>query len=125
MQLKTILGFPSFYNVVKDQKMPIKTAYKLSRLAKSIETEIQFYQEKLREIIQKHAILDEEGQPVFTEGKEAVKLIEGHETECYTEIQELQDLDVEIPDITFTLDEFANVELTLDEMNNFMPFIQD
>ena len=50
MQLKTILGFPNFYNVVKDQKMPIKTAYKLSRLAKSIETEIQFYQEKLREI---------------------------------------------------------------------------
>lgn len=125
MQLKTILGFPNFYNVVKDQKIPIKTAYKLSRLAKSIETEIQFYQEKLREIIQKHAILDENGQPVFTEENGGVKLIEGHETECYTEMQELQDLDVEIPDITFTLDEFANVELTLDEMNNFMSFIQD
>ena len=47
-QLYTILNFPQFYANTSSVRLPIKTAYKLSRLQSAISTEIEFYQNKTR-----------------------------------------------------------------------------
>ena len=125
MQLKmqAIINFPVFYETVKSQKLPLKIAYKLAQLSRAIDTEVVFYQEKLRSIIQEYAQLDENGQPVPTDDGHGIKLRPGTETTCISTMRELQEIDVTLPDITFNLGDFNNIELTVEEISALMPFI--
>lgn len=125
MQLKmfNILGFSTLYETVKAQKLPMKTAYKFAQLSRAVEVELQFYQEKFNSIIREYGLVNENGQLVPTEDGTGIKLRPGAESDCYAAIGDLQVIDIELPDITFTIDEFANVELTITEMDVLMPFM--
>lgn len=127
MQLKMqeILGFASFYDTVKSQRLSMKTAYKLTQLAKAIDGELQFYREKLQAIIQEYAVLDDNGQPVSTEDGAGVKLRPGTEAECYAAMYELQEVEVTLPDTKFHIEDFGDVELTTAEIGAVLPFIED
>lgn len=124
IKMQNILNFSSFYNTVRSQKLSIKIAYKLAQLAKAIDTELQFYQEKLREIILEHGELDEHGNPIPTEDGMGIKVRPEAEKECFAAIYELQDIDVELPDIQFSIDDF-DVNLSVDEIQVLLPFIKD
>ena len=125
IKLIEVTDFSTFYNSVKNQKLSIKTAYKLTLLAKSLDTQLQFYREKLQEIIREYAAFDENGQPITIENGQGIKLRDGVDMDCARAMAELQNMEVTIPDIKFSLDEFANVELTTTEMASIMPFIED
>lgn len=127
MQLKMqeILGYTVFYDTVAKQKLPLKTSYKLAKFSKAVETELQFYQEKLRKIIFDYALLDEQGEPILLEDGSGVKLRPGVDKECNEAMEELQNIEVNIPDFNLTLDELESLELTLVEMNYILPFITE
>lgn len=127
MQLKMqdILGFTSFYDTVKSQKLTMKTAYKLAQLAKAIEGELQFYREKLQAIVAEYGMLDDEGRPVPTEDGNGIKLRSGTEEACFIAMKELQDIEVTLPDITFSINDFDGVELTVADMGTMLPFMAD
>lgn len=122
-KLSDILGFTELYQTLKSQKVSAKTAYKLSRLSRAIATETDFYYSEIQKIISEYAVLDENGNPAQTEDGQGIKIQQGKEVECTEKIQELQNLEVEIPDITFTLEELGNIEFTIDQMNEFSKFI--
>lgn len=122
LQMQEIINFSVFYDVVKTQKVGIKTAYKLAQLSRAIETEMQFYREKLQSIILEYGQLDSNGLPIPTDDGGGVKLRAGVEAKCFSAIEELQSIEVTLPDIKFTFEEFENVELTVEEMNAAMPF---
>lgn len=126
MQVKftNITNFNIFYDAIKGAKLPIKTSYNLAKLARAIEEEVQFYREKFRELIFEYAELDENGSPIFLEGGEGVRLKTGSEEECGRKINELQNMEVELPDIKFSFDEFEGVELTLDQMQAALSFFE-
>lgn len=126
MQVKftNITNFNTFYDAIKGAKLPIKTSYNLAKLARAIEEEVQFYREKFRELIFEYAELDENGSPIFLEGGEGVRLKTGSEEECGRKINELQNMEVELPDIKFSFDEFEGVELTLDQMQAALSFFE-
>jgi hypothetical protein len=127
MQLKMqdVLGFVTFYETVKNQKLTMKTAYKLAQLARAVESESTFYRESLSKIIDQYGQKNELGEPIHTEDGTGVKLITGKEEECYKAILELQNVDIELPDIQFDIEEFANIELTVTEMGAILPFLKD
>ena len=125
MKLNQLLNFSSFYNVVRTPKLPFKTAYKLSKLATAIETEIGFYREKMQEIANEYGQKDENGNLVFTPDGRDIMLIPETQFECRQKIAELEDLDVELPDIKFSVEEFADTTLSLDELPPILPFIED
>ena len=127
MQIKasTILDFANFYQKVKSSKMSIKTSYKLAKLATAIEAEVAFYREKLQTIIQTYGEFDENGQIIQIENGNGVKIKPGSEVECAGAIRELENLEVTLPDITFELDEFDNIELTPEEIVSIIPFINE
>ena len=103
----------------------MKTAYKLARLARNIEIEQQFYHEKLQEIIQNYAIINDDGQFIPTEDRRGVKIKPGSEVECEQNINELLELEVELPDIFFSINDFDGIELTTEQMMVMLPFITD
>jgi predicted transposase YdaD len=127
MQLKMqdILNFVSFYDLTRSQKLSIKTAYRLARLAKVIEEEVQFYREKFQVILQEYGEKNENGQLVPTEDGSGVKLIQGMEEACFSAIHDLQELEVTLPDIKFNLEEFGDMELTTNDIGSILPFIEE
>ena len=127
MQLKMqqLLGFSGFYEAVKSEKISMKTAYRLSQLASAIDKELQFYREKLKEILEKYGEKDEKGEFVPTADGGGFKLRPGTDYDCFKDMQELQEIEVELPDIKFHIDDFGNAELSTAVISAIVPFIED
>jgi hypothetical protein len=123
--MQEILGFTSFYNTVKSQKLSMKTAYRLAQLARAIEGEIQFYNAKLREIVLEYGLIDDNGQPVPTEDGGGIKLRPGTEEACFVAMKDLQDIEVTLPDIKFHIEDFGDIELSTIEIGAILPFIEE
>lgn len=125
LRMQDILGFASFYDTVKSQKLTMKTAYKLAQLAKAIEGELQFYREKVQAIVAEYGLIDEEGRPLPTEDGSGIKLRPGTEDQCFNAMKELQEIEVTLPDIKFHIEDFGDVELNMAEMAAILPFIEE
>ena len=124
LKMYQIVDFPSFFEKVKSQKLSFKTSYHLTILAQEIEKHLNFYQEKFRELIMQQSAKDDDGNPKPTEDKQGVILVEETMQEAYAKLAELRGLDVELPDTKFSIDDFADVELSPIEMNSILPFIE-
>lgn len=124
MKIYDTLALQNFYASVQDKKMPIKTAYKLGRLAKRVEEEAQFYSKEFARIIEEYG-LKEKGQLVYSDDMSSIKVIPGKEEECNEKISELRELEVDLSQFEFSIDEFDSLELTLAEMSGILPFIKD
>lgn len=125
MKIYQIIQFSSFLNVVRTPKLPFKTAYKLSKLSKAIEDEVAFYREKMQELINEYGQKDEDGNLIFIDNGQSIALKPETQAECYAKIAELEALDIELPDIKFSVDEFADTTLSLEELQPILPFIED
>lgn len=124
MKMYEILDFSKVYNSIKDEKMSIKTAYKLNKLIKKIEEENNFYNIKFHEIIEQYAEKNDQGEYQYID-ENSIKIKEGKEQECYRKVSELQNLEIEIPNITFSIEELGDINLTIDTVNMLMPFIEE
>lgn len=125
IKLVEILNFQSFYETIKNKKLPIKTAYKFTKFFNKVDEEIVFYQTKIREISEAYGERDEKGDLVFLEDGRGVKVQESKIAECQKEIQDLTTLEVEIDDISFSTSELEGLELTVEELYPVMSFIVD
>ena len=104
--------------------MSIKTAYKLNKLIKKIEEENNFYNIKFHEIIEQYAEKNDQGEYQYID-ENSIKIKEGKEQECYKKVSELQNLEIETPNITFSIEELGDINLTIDTVNMLMPFIEE
>lgn len=123
-QMLNITNFAVFYNEVKETKLSFKTLLKLSNLSKAIEEKLEFYQEHFQAILKEYGELDENGNLIPTEDGRGIKVRSGTEVECMTKINELQTLEVELPDIVFDIEEFGDIEMTLEVFNIITPFLK-
>ena len=67
---------------------------------------------------------DEQGNPNPTEDGQGGLLTEETMQEAYTKLNELRELDVELPDTKFSPDDFDTIEISPEEMMLIMPFIE-
>jgi hypothetical protein len=125
LKMYQVIDFPSFFEKVKSQKLPFKTTYRLTLLANEVQKHNEFYQENFRNLLLEYSQKDENGNPVPTEDGQGVLLVEETTNEAYAKLAELRDLDVELPDVKFSPDDFGDIELSLMEMTVIMPFIEE
>ena len=117
IKLTEAVALMEFANSLKEKKMPIKIAFKFNNLILIVRGHHDFYIEKLNEIIQEYGEKDKEDNLIMTEDKMGYKIKKGLENECQEKINELSDLEVDIPDnINFTLDELSDLEVNLQEI---------
>lgn len=124
MKLFEVLELQNFYSLIKDAKLPIRTTYKLTRLMRQVEQETQFYQTEFAKIVEEYA-LKENGQYVYSDDMTSIKIIAGKEEECGNKILELKNLDVDLSDFSFSIDEFEGLDLTISQLNSIIPLITD
>ena len=125
LKMNEIINFGYFYEEVKDKKLSFKVLFKLSNLAKAIDEKTLFYREKLQEIFKEYGEFDENGNLVPTEDGRGIKVRSGTEQDCLAKINELQSLDVELPEIKFDIDDFGDIELTIEVFNLVKPFLNE
>lgn len=124
MKLFEVLSIQNFYNLVLNAKLPIKTTYKLTRLMRRVEEETKFYQTEFAKIVNEYA-LRENGELVYSDDMTSIKIIEGKEEECTSKILELKNLEIDLSEFHFSIEEFDNIELSINDMYGILPLIND
>ena len=102
----------------------IKTTYKILKLFEAIKKDVTFYRDELGKIIEEYAEKDENGDFVYTNGGQGVKIKEGLLEECELKLDALAEIEVDKPNIEFELDELPS-SLSVQELRILMPFIKD
>jgi hypothetical protein len=97
--------------------------YKLSNLAKIIDEKTAFYREKFQEILKEYGEFDKDGNLIPTEDGNGIKVRPGTEQECIIKINELQMLEVDMPEIKFDIEDFGDIELTIEVFSLITPFL--
>lgn len=125
IKMYQITNLPSFIDKVKSQKLPFKTAYHIALLSQEIDKHIAFYQEKFRSVITEYSKKDQNGNPLQTEDGQGILLMEEYQEKAVQEINELSELEVELPDFRFSPADFGNIEFTPEELSVIIPFIKE
>ena len=120
-----VLDLRDLYTKISAKSLPISTTYKLSKLFNSINSEAEFYSTHLNEVISTYGKKDENGNYILTEDKNGVQIDPDNIAEVESKLKELWNIEVELPDVKFKLSELEKVELTIQEFNNLLPFIED
>ena len=124
MRIQKILAMEEAIKNLKSKNLPIKTAYRLLKLAEFVATESDNYRNLFRQILDEYAKKNEDGSFVFSEDGTNVILKKDHIKEANEKVSELNQLEVDIP-YTFDLREFENLEISLEDLAPLMDIIVD
>ena len=125
IKITKALDLEALKSQINKQKAPIKVAYKFSKLFSQLEESTNFYREKLQEIIDTYAERDENGEMVPATDGAGVQIQKDRIPECQKELNELTGLEIEAPDILFTLDELEGFDLSIEQFDLLLPFIAE
>lgn len=107
-----------------NDKLPVFIAYKLMKLLKGLEEDVNFYRTKMSEIIDEYAEKDPNGQALQSQNG-GVIIQNGKVDECNAKIKELEEMPVEDNgDIKFALDELAPINFSINEMLSLACYIE-
>ena len=125
MKLIELYNTESLYNKLSSRTdLPIKLVYKLTKFFEVVNKEAEFYREELAKILNEYAERDEDGKVATTDDGLSIKIKKDRLTVCEEKLQELANLEVEAPDIKFSMDELPE-GLSVQELSYLMPFIEE
>lgn len=127
MKLSEILTFQDFVGTFTDRKLPIKIAYAFQKYEKQIEPSLEFYRNKIQEIVANYAEKDENGNPVLINEGRGISVKEEFREQCEKEITELYSLEVDVDPMNFTIEDLEKVEgleLTIPQLATLSNFIK-
>lgn len=124
MNILTLINTASVFNQVAQMKISSKLAYKIMKLCKSVATEEEFYNNRRNEIINEYAVRDENGQIIVSDDG-MISIVKDKIDEANAALQELNSIEVEAPNIKFTLDELDELKLSVTDMFVLDAFIEE
>ena len=124
MRIQKILAMEEAIKNLKSKNLPIKTAYRLLKLAELVSKEAENYRNLFRQILDEYAEKKEDGSYVLSEDGANVIIQKDHIQDANQKVDELNKIDVEIP-YTFDIKDFDNIEISLEELAPLMDLIAD
>ena len=107
-----------------DEKMPLKTSYNIMKIINRLDQESSFFDKKMSEILEECGEKNEDGTYIFTDSN-SIKIKEGREADARERLEELNSIEVELPDMKFNLEDFANLSLSPRELYAINNFIEE
>jgi hypothetical protein len=98
--------------VPKDEaeiRIPVKTAYWLTKFMNKLQKEIKDYEESRIKLCVKHSEKDENGNPIIKENNYQI----GSSETFQEEYNELKNIEIEIPFSQLTLEQFGDINIVL------------
>lgn len=121
--MQQALDFRQAYNFFNGIKLPLKAAYKLTKIKKAVEAETQYYGEKFQEIIDTYAKKDENGNLVYNDEGTQILIKDGMVVECNQKLEELHNLEIEIENYNLTIEDLGEgIEVTTGDLDALVPF---
>lgn len=124
MRIQKILAMEEAIKNLKSKNLPIKTAYRLLKLAELVSNEAENYRNLFRQILDEYAEKKEDGSYVLSEDGTNVIIQKEHIQDANQKVSELNQLEVDVP-YTFDLREFENLEISLEDLAPLMDIIVD
>lgn len=124
MKILQIINAKKVFSNYLDTKMSPAVAYKIMKFVKEAESEEAFYKKEIQKLIEQYGKRNDDGSLVATEDGN-ILLSEDTLQECRQKVDELEALDVDAPNISFTIDELSCVSMTVREMDAISAFISD
>ena len=124
MRIQKILAMEEAIKNLKSKNLPIKTAYRLLKLAELVSNEAENYRKLVRQILDEYAEKKEDGSYVLSEDGANVIIQKDHIQDANQKVDELNKIDVVIP-YTFDIKDFDNIEISLEELAPLMDLIID
>ena len=124
IKIYQVLGVLSIYERVRELKVPAKVAYKFNKLCNALKNDADFYRVELNKIIERYGERDENGSLIPLEYG-GVKIKSEDMSTAQKEINNLDTLEVDAPDIKFTIDELDGLQLSIEDFNRILPFIEE
>ena len=122
--MQQALDFRRAYNVFNEVKLPLKAAYKLTKIKNAVENETQYYGEKFQEIVDTYAQKDENGNLKYNEDGTQILIKDGMIMECNQKLEELHNLEIGIENYNLTIDDLGDsIEVTAGDLDALMPFL--
>lgn len=126
MNIQNILNFPKGYELIKGHKLPIQVAYRLSKLMKKCEEDMQFYRRRMTEIIQEYGQRDEDGNYVYDKDGVSILIQDDKKQACRQEMLELENLDCDgYNNVLIPISALIDMEFTPEELEPLVPFLEE
>ena len=114
----------SLIEKIKDKNFSVETQYKFLKINKVINNELAIINEQKELLVKQYAEYDEAGH-VVTTADGGIQIKDEYLEECLAKVIELNQIQIQFPDIYFSLSELENLGLTLQELMYLDPFIKD
>jgi len=122
MKLSNVVKLNEILGTKALKVLDIKLAYKIVKLVRRIEDDVNFYRDNWQKILNETVTKDSDGMPKIENGN-YVFTFEKRE-EFNKRISELNGMEIEIPnEYKFKLDELSGLELSLADMYIIEPLI--
>lgn len=108
---------------IKEKTFDINTQYKFIKISKVIREEEELINEQQFLLLKQYAEKNEDGQFIVNKSG-GFKIKEECVEECGLKIMEMNNRQITLPDIYFSLDELEPLGLTLGELELLEPFIK-
>lgn len=126
MRMNQIIDFLNIYPQIKDNKIKISTAYKLSKCFEYCEQESKFYTNKISEIFKKYGQKDANGVLKQDPETKGILIDMAQKDDCEKEITELLNLEVPFDEkLLIDIKDIDNFELNMELFRKLKPFLQD
>lgn len=120
---ENLRGLSSLISRIKTKTFSIDTQYKFLKLLKVAKEEESYVDEQQVFLLENYAEKNERGQFIMSQDG-GFKIKQECLSECTQKILEINNRQVQLPDLYFSLDELAPLELTLEELELLEPFIK-
>ena len=121
--MQQALDFRKAYLSFNEIKLPLKAAYKLTKIKQGVEKETEYYAQKFQEIVETYAKKDENGNLLYNEDCTQILIKDGMVLECNEKLEELHQLEVGIENYNLTIDDLGDdVQVTTEDLDALMPF---
>lgn len=110
-------------STLKDKKFNLQTQYKILKLVKAIEEEEEIMNQSVLKIANEYAEKDEIGNIIQNEDG-GIKIDQNRKNDLALALNNLNSVELQLPDIYFNLEEFEGLDLTLEELDAFIAFIK-
>lgn len=124
MRIQKIFAMEEAIKNLKSKNLPIKTAYRLLKVAELVSNEAENYRNLFRQILDEYAEKKKDGSYVLSEDGTNVIIQKEHIQDANQKVSELNQLEVDVP-YTFDLREFENLEISLADLAPLMDIIVD
>lgn len=124
MNILNLMNATRVFVQIGQTKISSKLAYKIMKFCKSVAADEEFYNNKRNEIINEYAVRDENGAIVQSDDG-VVNIIQDKIPEANAALMELNGVEVEAPNIKFSLSELEELKLSVADMFALDAFIEE